>query len=96
MINPLKQAGDLAKMAKQAKQMQKMLDAEEVVVEEDDIRVVITGSQKIKSFSIQGMSNDQVVEVLNKAIQRSQKAAAGKMQEMAGGLSGLMGMMGGK
>ena len=84
----------MAKLVKQARDLQKMMEAEEVVMEENGIKVVIDGTQKIKAFSVQGIENKTVVEILNKAIKKSQEAAAKKMQEMGGGLSGLMGMMG--
>lgn len=95
MFNKLKQAGDLAKLAKQARDLQNALDKEDVVVEENDIKIVITATQKIKSFEVKGVSNDMVVQILNKAIKKSQEAAARKMQEMSGGLGGMMkGLMG--
>ena len=94
MFNPLKQAGDVAKMMKQARDMQKMMEEEKVVFEENGIRIVIDGLQKIHEFSVNGIANDEVVKVLNKAVKKSQEAAAKRMQEMSGGLSGLMGMMG--
>jgi len=87
----LSQLGDLKKMRDQALVLQRQLAAEEVVVEEQRIRVVITGDQKIKELSVQGVSNRVLVDVLNKAIRRSQEMAAKKLQEISGGLSGLMG-----
>jgi len=91
MINPLKGLGDLKKMRDQAMQIQKELAAERVEVDEDGIHVVITGDQKIEVFEIQGISNDKVREILNKAIKQSQELAAKKLQSMSGGLSGLLG-----
>jgi hypothetical protein len=43
---------------------------------------------------VQGISSDDAVKVLNKAIQQSQQLAAKKLQSMSGGLGGLMGKMG--
>lgn len=94
MANPLKALGNLNKLRKQAKQMQKELAKEEIRVEEGDIVVVITGDQKIKHFSVQGVSSEDAVQVINKAIEKSQKIAAEKLQSMSGGLGGLMGKMG--
>lgn len=91
MANPLKALGDLNQLRKQAKQMQEELAAEEIRVEEGDIVVVISGDQKIKLFSVQGITSQEAVEVLNKAIKKSQELAAKKLQEMTGGLAGLMG-----
>ena len=94
MANPLKQLGNLNKLRQQAKQMQTELAKEEIRVEEGDIVVVITGDQKIQHFSVQGISSDDAVKVLNKAIQQSQRVAAKKLQSMSGGLGGLMNQMG--
>lgn len=89
--NPLKALGDLNQLRKQAKQMQQELQAEEITVERDDIVVVISGDQKIKHFSVQGISSDDAVEALNEAIKKSQELAAKKLQAMTGGLGGMMG-----
>lgn len=91
MNNPLKMLGDLNQLRQQAKKMQQDLAAEEIVIEEGDIRVVITGDQKIKHFSVQGITSQDAIDVLNKAIKKSQEVAAKKLQEMTGGLGGLMG-----
>jgi len=91
MANPLKALGDLNNLRKQAKQMQQDLAAEEIRIEEGDIVVVISGDQKIKQFSVQGITSQEAVDVLNKAIKKSQELAAQKLQEMTGGLGGLLG-----
>lgn len=94
MQNPLKALGDLNSLRQQAKQMQDELSKEEIVVEKGDIRVVITGDQKIKHFSVQGITSDDAVNVLNEAIKKSQELAAKKLQSMTGGLGGMLGKMG--
>lgn len=91
MNNPLQKLGDLNKLRQQAMAMQKALSAEEVVVERDGVRVVMSGDQKIRDLSIQGISNDILNDVLNEAIKKSQELAAKKLQEMSGGLGGLLG-----
>ena len=91
MANPLKALGDINQLRKQAKQMQNELAAEEIRIEEGDIVVVISGDQKIKQFSVQGISSQDAVEVLNKAIKKSQELAAKKLQSMTGGLGGMLG-----
>ena len=95
MQNPLKSIGNIAKLKQQAKQMQDELAAEEIVVEEGDIYVVITGGQEVKQFSVQGVSSDEAIRVLNKAIKKSQESAAKKLQGMMGGMGGMSGLMGG-
>jgi nucleoid-associated protein EbfC len=91
MANPLKALGDLNNLRQQAKKMQQELSGEEIRVEEGDIVVVISGDQKIKQFSVQGISSTEAVEVLNKAIKKSQEIAAKKLQSMTGGLGGMFG-----
>ena len=91
MQNPLKALGDLNKLRQQAKQMQDELSKEEIKIERGDIVVVITGDQKIKHFSVQGITSQEAIDVLNKAIKKSQELAAKKLQDMTGGLGGLMG-----
>lgn len=71
------------KLRQQAMQMQQQLAQEQVVVEEGDVRVVITGDQKILEFSVQGITSDVAVSALNKAIKKSQEMAAKKLQSMA-------------
>jgi DNA-binding protein YbaB len=94
MANPLQALGDMNKLRQQAMQMQKALAQEEIVIEEGDVRVVISGDQRIKEFSVQGITSDVAVTALNKAIKQSQELAAKKLQEMTGGLGGMMGGMG--
>lgn len=91
MANPLKALGDLNQLRKQAQQMQKQLAEEEIVVERGDIVVVITGDQKIKQFSVQGITSQEAIDALNEAIKKSQELAAKKLQEMTGGLGGMLG-----
>jgi nucleoid-associated protein EbfC len=83
-FNPLKGLGDMNKLRQQAVQMQQQLAQETVVVEEGDVRVVITGDQRILEFSVQGVTSDVAVSALNKAIKKSQEMAAKKLQQMGG------------
>ncbi len=89
--NPFKALGDLNQLRKQAQQMQKDLAAEEITVQRGDIVVVISGDQKIRQFSVQGITSQDAIDVLNEAIKKSQELAAKKLQSMTGGLGGLMG-----
>lgn len=91
MANPLKALGDLNQLRKQAQQMQQQLAQEEITVERGDIVVVISGDQKIRQFTVQGISSPEAIEVLNEAIKKSQELAAKKLQQMTGGLGGMLG-----
>ncbi len=82
-FNPLKGLGDMNQLRKQAMQMQQQLAQEQVEVEEGDVKVVITGDQKIVEFSVQGITSDVAVSALNKAIKKSQEMAAKKLQTMS-------------
>ena len=86
-FNPLKGLGDMKKLREQAVAMQKQLAQESIEVTEGDVRVVISGDQKILEFSVQGISSDVAISALNKAIKKSQELAAKKLQSM-GGLGG--------
>jgi len=79
------------KLRQQAMQMQKSLAAQQVVVEENGVKVVISGDQKVLDLTIQGMSNQVLNDVLNKAIRKSQELAAKELMNIQGGLGGLMG-----
>lgn len=83
-FNPLKGLGDINKLRQQAVAMQQQLAQEEIVVDEGDVHVVITGDQRIKEFSVQGISSDVAISAINKAIKKSQELAAKKLQAMGG------------
>ena len=80
------------KLRKQALEIQKQLAAQETIVEENGIRVIISGDQKIKEFSVEGVMSQDAVNALNKAIKQSQEAAAKSMQQM-GSLNDLLGSL---
>jgi nucleoid-associated protein EbfC len=97
-FDKIKQLANLKKMRDQAMAIQKQLAVEEIEIDEDGIKIVITGDQKLKALEIDGMSNARVLELINKAIKKSQEVAAKKLSEMSGGLSGMLkgqGPMGG-
>lgn len=83
--------GDMNKLRQQAMAMQKNLAGQTITVEENGVKVVITGDQKIVEISIQGISNEVLNDVLNKAIRKSQELAAKELMNVSGGMGGLMG-----
>lgn len=95
MFNPFQKVGQLNEMRKQAMEIQKQLQAEEVVIDKNGVHVVISGDQKIKELLSNGQSDNDVKDAVNEAIKKSQEAAAKKLSQMQGGLSGLLGGMGG-
>jgi hypothetical protein len=80
---------DKAKLMAQAFKLKKALESELTEMEENGISIKVTGDQKIKFLSVNGSENKILVEVINKAMKKSQENAAKKMQDL-GGLEGLM------
>lgn len=80
---------DKAKLMAQAFKLKKALESELTEVEENGVVVRVSGDQKVKFLSVNGAENKVLVEVINKAMKKSQESAAKKMQDM-GGLEGLM------
>ena len=91
MFNPIKQAGELNKLRQEAKKIEKELEQIEVREEKNDIKVKVSGNMKILSIEINGEDRSDVVDVLNSAMKEAQKKAAMKMQQLGGGLKGLLG-----
>ena len=88
MMNPFKALGDMNAMRKQAMAIQQALEAEEFEVwEGNNVRIVITGNQNVKSVEIGGVHNEDVKRALNSAIKKSQQAAAGKLAELSKGMN---------
>ena len=81
---------DKAKLAIQALKLKKALESEVTEMEESGIVIKVSGDQKIKFLSVNGAENKILVEVINKAMKKSQENAAKKMQDL-GGLEGLLG-----
>ncbi len=91
MLDKFKQLGELKRMRDQAVRIQKQLAAEKIEFEEDGVKVIISGDQKIQLLEIEGEDHADLAQILNKALKKSQEVAARKVQEVSGGLSGLLG-----
>lgn len=94
MFDKIKQLGQLKKARDEAMKIQRELALEQLEINENGIRVVISGDQKIQSIEIDGNTNNRLVEVVNKAVKKSQEIAAKKLQQMSGGLMGMLKGMG--
>ncbi|HNY04187.1 MAG TPA: hypothetical protein PKI92_00305 [Candidatus Woesebacteria bacterium] len=79
---------DKAKLMTKAFKLKKALESELTELEENGVLIKVSGDQKVKFLSINGAENKILVEVINKAMKKSQESAAKKMQDM-GGLEGL-------
>ena len=82
MFNPLKGLGDMNQLRKQAQTMQKALAQEEVEVEKDGVRVVMSGDQKIKELTIDDQPEVRVADVIEEALKKTQQIAAKALMEM--------------
>ncbi|KKQ36917.1 MAG: hypothetical protein A3H17_00155 [Candidatus Levybacteria bacterium RIFCSPLOWO2_12_FULL_37_14] len=93
MFNPFQKVGQLNEMRKQAMEIQKQLQGEEVIVDKNNVHIVISGDQKIKELLSNGQSDNDIKDAVNEAIKKSQEVAAKKLSQMGGGLGGLLGGM---
>lgn len=91
MFNPFKTLGDIKSMRDQAMKMQQALAQEEVTVEKNGVKVVMSGDQKIKMLIVDDQEDARIKEAIMEAIKKSQEIAAKKLTEMSGGLQGLLG-----
>lgn len=91
MFDKLQQLKKLKQLRDQALEMQKKLRAESVTIEENGVKVVVNGAQEIEELSLDGEDQKKVREAVSKALKKSQEIAAKRLQEMGGGLSGLLG-----
>lgn len=66
-------------MRKKAMEMQKALQAEEIVVEEDGVRLVMSGDQKIKELTVNGEERADIKKVFEEALKKIQEIAARKL-----------------
>lgn len=83
--------GDLNKLRQEAKRLQDELKRLEVTEERGRTQVIVSGDMRIKSLKINGEEMSDVKDAVNEAMEKVQKKAAQKMQEMGGGLQGLLG-----
>lgn len=91
MFNPFKGVGELNKLRQEAARIQQELKKIEIPKDKKNISVVVTGEMKIKSIKIDGEEQFDMKDVLNDALSEAQKKAAQVMQQMGGGLQGLLG-----
>ncbi len=94
MFDKIQQGKQLLKMRQQAKEMQRMLAEVTETVENDGVKVKVSGDQKVLYVEIDGERNENLEKALNEAFKNVQKKSAQKMMEEGGGLSGLLGGMG--
>jgi DNA-binding protein YbaB len=91
MFDKLRQGAEAIKALNKLRHIRNELSKLRITVEENGIRVVVSGDMKIKELNTNGQSDDKIKDVLNKAFEKTQKEVAKTMQEMGGGLGGLFG-----
>ena len=82
MFNPFKAMGDLKDFQQKAQAMQQALAAEEVVVERNSVRIVMSGDQKVRSIEVDGVLENRIAEAFAEAIKKTQEIAARKLLQM--------------
>ncbi len=90
MFNPLKGLGEVNELRKQAMQLQAALKQIIITEERGRAKIELSADMKIHSVKISGEEYSDLKDALNEAIDKAQKKAAQKMQEM-GGLGGMFG-----
>jgi DNA-binding protein YbaB len=66
--------------------LQRRISKKKMETVEDGVKVVVTGTGKIKALEIDGEDSKRVLKVINSAIDKAQKWSAGEMQGMMGDL----------
>lgn len=82
MFNPFKAVGDMASFQKQAKQMQDYLSKQEVEVEKNGVKIVMSGDQKVKTIEVDGVMENRIAEAFADAIKKTQEIAARALMQM--------------
>lgn len=86
----LGQIGSKGAAAAKLAMLQRKITKKKIEFEDDGIRVIVTGDGKIKKMEIDGEDVRRVVKVINEAIGKAQKWAAGEMKGMMGDLSKIL------
>jgi len=90
MFDGLKQLRDLNQMRQQAQQIQQQLSQERVEVLKQTakglLKIVLTGDQKVLEVSWDGARDYELEAALGEALYKSQMVAAGKLQQLTGGM----------
>jgi nucleoid-associated protein EbfC len=82
MINPFKAIGDMRNFQKKAQAMQQALAQEEVVVEKNGVKIVMSGDQKVKVIEVDGVLENRIGDAFAEAVKKTQEIAARKLLEM--------------
>ena len=73
MFDKFKQGAGTIKTLNKLRQIQNQLSKERVTIEENGVRVILSGDLKVKELIIDGQEQKEASEVLNKAYEKTQK-----------------------
>lgn len=90
MFNPLKQLGEVNKLRQEAKRIQDELKQIVLTEQRGRFEIQLSADMKVRYVKMNGEELGDLKDLLNDIVEKAQKKAAHKMQEM-GGLSGLFG-----
>ena len=91
MFNGIKQFGSQGAALAKLAILQKKIQGNKTVVEENGVKAVITGDGKLKELHIDDANMNDAVKVINEAITKAQKYAAEEMKDSMGDLSKVLG-----
>ena len=77
--------------ANKLRQLQNDIAKQRFTVEENGVKVVVSGDMKVRELEIDTDNMDRVVDVINKAMKEAQETVGKRMQEEMGGLQSLLG-----
>lgn len=90
MFDGLKQLGDLNQMRQTAQKIQSQLAAERIEVTKQTskglLKIVLTGDQKVLEVSWDNVRDFELETALGEVLYKSQMVAAGKLQQLSGGM----------
>lgn len=93
MFDGLKQLGDMNQMRQTAQKIQQQLAAEKVEIVKQTakglLKIVLTGDQKVIEVSWDGARDYELEAALGEVLYKSQMVAAGKLQQLSGGVGGM-------
>lgn len=91
MFDKMKQFGSQGAAIAKLAMLQKKIQNTKMEVEEDGVKVVVTGEGKLKDLTIDGENYGKAVKIINEAITKAQKYAADQMKDSMGDLSKVLG-----
>ncbi len=73
--------------------LQMKIKNKKIEVVSGNVKVTVTGDGKLKALNVDGRDSNEVVKVINEAINKAQAFAAGEMKGAMGDLSQLLSSM---